>query len=74
MTKTQMYATDTELSFILHEVKKHGFYSAFCDDLVGGLDNHDELILAIKTMAKHAHLQVNFNALQNVCIFEDLLN
>ena len=72
MAKTQMHAADIDISQIINEVKKNGFYSSFCDDLVNGVGNHKELILVIKMIAKSAGLKVSFNAAESVCIFEDL--
>ncbi|WP_020168486.1 MULTISPECIES: hypothetical protein [Methylotenera] len=72
MTKTQMHLADIDISQIINEVKKNGFYTSFCEDLVNGVGNHNELILLIKMIAKSANLKVSFNATESVCIFEDL--
>ena len=72
MTKTQVALVNIDISQIVNEVKKNGFYSSFCDDLVHGVGNHKELILVIKMIAKSAGLTVSFNAAESVCIFEDL--
>lgn len=63
-----------DISHIVVEVKKHGFYSSYCDSFSHGAKNHNELILIIKMLAKHAHLKVSFNATESVCIFEALVD
>lgn len=70
MTKTQPHVTDTTVSQIMNEVKKNGFYTSFCEDIVTGVDNLNDIVIMIKNIAKNAHLEVNFNASESVCIFE----
>ncbi len=64
------YSQPADISRILSEVKKHGFYSAFCVQLMPNIVIHDALINAIKHLAARAELQVTFNAEENICIFE----
>lgn len=59
-----------DLTTIVCEVKQHGFYSAFCANLIQGIDDHDVLMSEIKKMASRANLQVTFNAEESICIFE----
>lgn len=60
-----------DIATIAREVKQHGFYSAFCANLIQGIDDHDVLMSEIKKMASRANLQVTFNAEESICIFED---
>ena len=70
MLKNQIIKNNIEISQIISEVKKNGFYSSFCDDLVSGVVNLNELISVIEVIAARANLKVSFNATNNICIFE----
>ena len=70
MLRNQIIQNNIEISQIINEVKKNGFYSSFCDDLVSGVFNANELIQLIETIAARANLKVSFNAANNICIFE----
>ncbi|WP_047539390.1 hypothetical protein [Methylotenera versatilis] len=59
-----------DLATIVREVKQHGFYSAFCTNLVPDIADHDVLMSEIKKLAIRAQLQVTFNAEESICIFE----
>ena len=74
MTKTPQYITHADISLIVSEVKKHGFYSSSCDSFAYGASNHNELILMIEVLAKNAHLKVSFNVTESICIFEALVD
>jgi len=63
-------AQSTHIAEIVHEVKQHGFYSAYCVNLVPDLANHTAQIAEIKALARRANLQVTFNAEESICIFE----
>ena len=63
-------AEPTDIATIAHEVKQHGFHSAYCDQLIPNIATHDELISAIQHMAARAELRVTFNAEESICIFE----
>lgn len=56
---------------ILREVKKHGFYSAYCDNLIPNIIRHDLLISEIRRIATRANLSVKFNSEESICIFEE---
>ena len=60
-----------DINRILSEVKKHGFYSVFCINLMPDIVNHDALITEIRHMAAHSELRVTFNAEESICIFEN---
>ena len=64
-------ADSADIATIAREVKQHGFYSAFCDNLLPNITDHDALISAIQHMAARAELRVTFNAEESICIFED---
>ena len=64
------YAHPAQINSIKLEVKKHGFYSAYCESVIVGLSDHAVLIEQIKKIALQANLIVTFNKAQNVCIFE----
>ena len=64
------YSQPVDISRILSEVKQHGFYSAFCVQLMPNIAEHDALISAIQHMAAQAELRVTFNAEESICIFE----
>jgi len=73
-TKTSLnlnHAEPVHISKIIEEVKEHGFYSAYCDELIQGTDNKEVLISEIRHMASKALLRVTFNADKTICIFED---
>ncbi len=74
MTKTPKHIVHVDISHIASEVKKHGFYSSYCDSFSHGASNHNELILMIKVLAKNANLKVSFNVAESVCIFEVLVD
>lgn len=59
-----------DLATIVREVKQHGFCSAYCANLIQGIDDHEVLMAEIRKMATHANLQVTFNAEESICIFE----
>lgn len=59
-----------DLATIVREVKQHGFYSAYCANLIQGIDDHKVLMAEIRKMATRANLQVTFNAEESICIFE----
>lgn len=60
-----------DISRILSEVKRHGFYSNFCVNLVKDAENKDALVSEIRLIASKALLRVAFNADYTICIFED---
>ena len=60
-----------DIATIAREVKQHGFYSAYCDNLIPDITEHDALISAIQHLAARAELRVTFNAEESICIFED---
>ena len=60
-----------DIATIAREVKEHGFYSAYCDNLIPNMTEHDALISAIQHLAVRAELRVTFNAEESICIFED---
>ena len=60
-----------DISSILSEVKQHGFYSAYCINLMPDIVDHAALIGEIQHMAACAELRVTFNADKTICIFED---
>ena len=64
------YSQAADISWILSEVKQHGFYSAFCVQFMPNIAEHDALINAIEHLAARAELQVTFNAEESICIFE----
>ena len=72
MLRNQIIQNNIEISQIINEVKKNGFYSLFCDDMVSGVFNANELIQLIETIAAMANLKVSFNAANNICIFEQM--
>jgi hypothetical protein len=74
MNKIKMHKANIHISQIINEVKKNGFYTSFCNDLVTDVSNHNELIAIIKMMAEYAHLKVSFNPAESVCIFETSLD
>lgn len=74
MTKMPKQIVHVDISQIVNEVKKHGFYSSYCDSFSHGASNHNELILMIKMLAKNAHLKVSFNVAESICIFEALVD
>lgn len=59
-----------DLATIVGEIKQHGFYSAYCANLILGIDVHDVLIEEIRKMASRANVRVTFNAEESICIFE----
>jgi len=59
-----------DIATIAREVKEHGFYSAYCDNLIPDITEHDALISAIQHLAARAELRVTFNAEESICIFE----
>ena len=63
-------AESPDIATIAREVKQHGFYSAYCDNLVPDITEHDALISAIQHLAARAELRVMFNAEETICIFE----
>ena len=70
-TSTDLSSADSaDIATILNEVKQHGFYSAYCDNLILDITEHDALISAIQHLAKRAELRVTFNAEETICIFE----
>jgi len=70
-TSKNLSPTDTaDIAIIAREVKQHGFYSAYCDNLLPNITEHDALISAIQHMAARAELRVTFNAEESICIFE----
>lgn len=71
--KTSLDLNDAEpagIIMIFSEVKQHGFYSAYCINLMPDIADHDRLISAIQHMAARAELRVTFNAEETICIFE----
>ncbi len=64
------YSQPADISRILSEVKQHGFYSAFCAQLMPNISEHNAIISAIEHLAARAKLQVTFNAEESICIFE----
>ena len=60
-----------DIATIVTEVKQHGFYSNYCNNLVQGIENTDALISEIRRIASKALLRVTFNADKTICIFED---
>ena len=64
-------ADSADIAAITHEIKKHGFYSAYCDNLIPNITEHVALISAIQHMAARAQLRVTFNAEESICIFEE---
>ena len=64
------HSESVDISRILSEVKQHGFYSAFCVQLMPDISEHDALISAIEHLAARAELQMTFNAEETICIFE----
>ena len=64
------YSEMPEMLTILHEVKQHGFYSAYCHNVLPNTGSHDALISAIQHMAANASLRVTFNKEESICIFE----
>ena len=70
-TSTDLSSADSaDIATILNEVKQHGFYSAYCDNLIPNIAEHDALISAIQHLAARAELRVTFNAEETICIFE----
>ncbi len=63
-------AESNDIAIIMREVKQHGFYSAFCSDVILNAPNHDDVVQMIKALAVRAHLKVSFNAAENICLFE----
>ena len=63
-------AESVDIAAVAREVKQHGFYSAYCDNLIPDITEHDALISAIQHMAGRAELRVTFNAEESICIFE----
>jgi len=63
-------AESVDIETIAHEVKQHGFYSAYCDHLMPNITGHDALISEIQHLAARAELRVTFNAEESICIFE----
>lgn len=74
MIKKSSYKAHVDISHIVSEVKKHGFYSSYCDNFAYGVSTQNELILMIKILAKSANLNVSFNVKESICIFEALTN
>ena len=60
-----------DIATIAREVKEHGFYSAYCDNLIPNIAEHDSLISAIEHLAARAELRLTFNAEESICIFEE---
>lgn len=71
-TKTQMHSVNTDISQIIDEVKKHGFYSAFCNSLMPDIMDHYLRINEIRKLAIAANLRVTFNSTKTICIFEEI--
>ena len=65
------FSETADIETILIEVKRNGFYSAYCANLIQGIENSDALISEIRHMASKALLRVTFNADKTICIFED---
>ena len=63
-------AESADIATIAREVKQHGFYSAYCANLIPNITQHDALISAIQHIAARAELRVTFNAEETICIFE----
>jgi hypothetical protein len=74
MSKTPQHVAYIDISDIVNEVKKHGFYSSYCDDFIHGASNHNELILMIKMLARSVNLKVSFNVTESICVFEALID
>lgn len=64
------YSEAPEMLTIMREVKQHGFYSAYCHDVLPNSVSHDALISEIQRMAARIALRVTFNAEESICIFE----
>ncbi|WP_047538006.1 hypothetical protein [Methylotenera versatilis] len=64
-------ATFVDIPTILREVKEHGFYSAYCVNLVPDIVDHLALISEINHMARRANLRVTFNSEESICVFEN---
>lgn len=72
-TNTLIDSVDAEsliVANIVHEVNKHGFYSAYSASLIANAHDHDDLIQRIKIIASTAQVSVSFNATGELCIFE----
>lgn len=61
---------NADTSSILSEVKKNGFYSAFCVNIMPHMTNHNALIAEIQHLAARAPLRVTFNTEETICVFE----
>jgi hypothetical protein len=61
------------LANIVQEVKRNGFFPAYCNDVVSDTLDFEAQAAIIKVLASNAQLQVSFNEARRLCIFEAIV-